>query len=144
MRPTRHDPSLRWTQTAIAHLTAAQDARNRYDTLLTEAIEIFGDRHTPVRSGGVLSQCRVCSDRGLIHTAQESLNHQTGSLISGIYADHFPRITQSALRTYARLITEHTDSAFMCWRKAGRTRRTMRDIVAPDYRKLTDGRVSYY
>lgn len=137
---TRRDPSNQLTVAALAHLAAAQDARNRYDVTLTNAIADYGDRHTPTEPG---HYCFVCITRDIRHTDHERLNHQTGAMIAGIYADHFPDAIKTRLRTYARLIGEHSDLALLCWERSGRRRGTFLDML-PEYRKLADGRVSYY
>ena len=138
MTATRRDPSNVWTSTAIAHLVASQDARNRYDVVLQAAIARYGDYH---RADPFMA-CHICAERGIQHTEHERLNHQNGGPIAGVYADHFPDAIKSVLRTYARLIGENTDCAFVCWRKAGRRIETIR-AIAVDYRRLTDGRISY-
>lgn len=134
MKPTRRDPQLEKTRAAIAHLVAGQDARERYDRLLAAAMREYGDRHpyTPDATG-VRDGCTVCGQ-----------GPHSPALISGICADHFPNPVKDALRTYARLIGEHTDQAWRLWQRAGRRPyETLRPMLQ-DYRKLADGRVSYY
>lgn len=142
MFATRKDPGNVRTITALAHLTAAQFAREQYDTALRRAIGVYGDRHTPVRSGdsGV---CLTCFDRGMVPTRHEVLNHQTGSIIAGIYSDHFPDPIKDQLRVYARTIGEQTEIALSCWLKAGRRAATFREI-SQVYRTLANGRISFY
>lgn len=49
-----------------------------------------------------------------------------GSLISGVYHDHFPDYVKESLRIYARLVTQYTDDAVMHWRLAGNQLKTLR------------------
>lgn len=143
MHSTRRDPGNRLTIASFAHLTAAQYARQQYDQLLTQSIGEFGDRHTPDKPHGVLSACLICKAHGLTPSEHESLNHQTGSVISGIYSDHFPDPIKDQLRAYAWLITEETQIAFERWIKAGRRASTFREI-SQVFRTLPDGRISFY
>lgn len=140
---TRRDPHNHNTVTALAHLLAAKDAREQYDQLLTAAIADYGDRHTPVpgwstKSGKV--KCTRCDARGHQY---DQLNHQTGSAIAGIYADHFPDKIKDQLRFYASLINEQSTEAIRCWYRAGRRISSFRPFME-DSRQLNSGRRSYY
>jgi len=63
--------------------------------------------------------------------------------ISGCYAYHFPDSIKDQLRAYAREISIQHDFAVECWRRAGRRIATLRPLIQ-DFRRLPDGRVSYY
>jgi hypothetical protein len=143
---TRRDPQNHYTRIALAHLLGAQDARDCYDRLLTKAIMSYGDRHQPSqqRAGFEISTpgsgCDRCDANGHDY---DRLNHQTGAMISGIYADHFPEPVKDQLRFYASLISWQTDQAVQAWRRAGRKYSTFRPWMEQS-RELASGRQSYY
>jgi hypothetical protein len=110
---TTRDPQKDLALKALAQLEAARDARVRYDQLLQQAIDAFGD--LPM---------------GKSH-------------ISGIYAEHFPEDVKDQLRAYARRISECGDAARGIWRESRRRVETLRPWLEY-YRRLPDGRVSYY
>lgn len=144
MTETRRDPSNQRTINALAYLTAAQFAREQYDRLLRHAIGVYGDRHIPDKIGGRADDvCTICRSRGIVQTAHERLNHQSGSLIAGIYSDHFPDRIKDSLRLYATLIGEQSQLALQSWVRAGRKASTFRDI-SQQYRTLSGGRLSFY
>jgi hypothetical protein len=140
---TRRDQAGHYTLAAFAHLSSAQDARERYDQILRDAIDRYGDRHMPTwRSlvGGRPSDgCSECRERGL----PPNTNHQTGGVVAGVYADHFPDTIKARLRAYACEISQQVAFAFTCWRKAGRKRISLRPVM-DQARYLSDGRVSHY
>lgn len=140
-QPTHRDPTGEHTRSALAHLAAAQHARTQYESTLAHAIRTYGERHYPDKPHGILSSCTICAARGLHPTEHESLNHGTGAIISGIYSDHFPDMTKESLRTYAGLISEHTDLAIVQWRTAGRRLDTLRPIIQAS-RERGDGVVA--
>lgn len=109
---TKRDPFNRFTLSAYAHLAAAQDARVRYDALIQAAIADHGD--LPI---------------GM-------------SATSGVYNTAWPEPVKDRARFYARLIGEHVQLAYECWKRAGR-RADFRPIAA-QFRTLPDGRISYY
>lgn len=98
---------------AKRQLDQAQRTRQNYDDLLQAAIAVHGD----LPAGK--------------------------SVISGIYADHFPETVKGELRTLAHNIGVQVINAYALWRKAGRRHHTLRPY-ADDARKLRDGRISYY
>lgn len=146
VQQTRRDPNNHNTVIALAHLLAAKDAREHYDQLLQRSIANFGDRHSPYhidefgRQASPGGGCDQCDDSGHQY---DRLNHQTGSMISGIYADHFPDKIKDQLRFYASLITWQTEHAIASWKKAGRRYSTFRPYME-ESRQLASGRVSYY
>ncbi len=115
---TRRDPYNRQTMNALSHLVAARDARQRYHALIRASIETYGDRHQPTIPG---ISCDICQ-ANMLHQPEDMLNHQTGGMIAGVYADHFPGHRKAALRAGATLITQQLDQAWECWQKSGRTR----------------------
>lgn len=143
MSVTKRDPRNQQTMIALAHLLAAKDAREQYDRLLTRAIVDYGDRHQPVPGWSTKSGKVTCTRCDAIGHDYDRLNHQTGSMISGIYADHFPDLVKDQLRFYARLITQQTEHAIAAWKRAGRRYSTFRSHMA-ESRQLASGRVSYY
>lgn len=135
---TKRDPQSTHTRSALAHLAAAQHARTQYESILSHAVRSYGERHAPDKPFGVQSPCTICVSRGLHPTPHETLNHQTGSIISGIYSDHFPDVTKESLRTYAGLISEHTQMSIVQWREAGRRISTLRPLIQIS-REIVDG-----
>lgn len=140
VKHTRRDPNNRNTVVALAHLLGALDAREHYDELLQRSIADYGDRHTPIRYSTPGAGCVQCDNRGHQY---DPLNHQTGSAISGIYADHFPDTIKDQLRFYASLISWQTEHAVTAWRKAGRRYSTLRPFM-DESKQLANGRRSYY
>jgi len=140
---TARDPERRAQRDAINFLNEATAARVAYDNALLAAIRVYGDLHTPDKPDGVTSQCRVCADRGLIHTEHESLNHQTSSVIAGVYADHFPELVKTEMRHRLSMLNRANDSARNSWGKSGRRSPKFYELARLS-RVLPDGRVSYY
>lgn len=120
----------------------ALDYRLAYDSNLSAAIAVYGERHRPVKAS-VYDACSICDARGIKHTKHERLNHQTDSYISGIYADHFPDELKDVLREQAHKIGYCVDVAGDWWKRSGRRMHTFYPL-ARAYRELPDGRVSYY
>lgn len=67
----------------------------------------------------------------------------THMVIAGVYAEHFPETTKNRLRFYARMIGEQSTHALRTWVASGRHVSTLLPLMQ-QYRKLSDGRVSYY
>lgn len=66
-----------------------------------------------------------------------------GPLIAGIYSAKFPEHIKDELRTLAGNIGKQSEHSLMMWQQSGRRLHTWLRL-APKYRKLKDGRVSYY
>ena len=145
-RGTSRDWERTHQRNAIRFLNDATDIRIAYDAKLQDAIRTFGDRHTPTWKIAGLSPdagCDVCRARGVVHTEHERLNHQTGSAIAGIYADHFPDTIKTELRQGLNALRRCLDEAATEWRASGRQTRTFCQL-AKLARQLPDGRESYY
>lgn len=132
LRGTRCDPNTSYQQQAISYLCHAQDARKAYDVLLRGAIAEYGDRHLPVKMTAT-SGCLVCLTRGMRPTEHENLNHQTGSVISGIYADHFPDHIKAEMRSILARLNNYMGAAVSAWRKSGRHASTLLPAIHASY-----------
>lgn len=139
---TRRDPLLLHQRQAVEFLMQAQKTRIAYDDCLQAAIQRYGDRHTPIKLS-VYDPCKVCTAHGVEHSRHEALNHQTGQIIAGIYADHFPDATKAQLRRYLAVLNLCNANAHSSWHKSGRRVATLLPL-SKMARRLSDNRVSYY
>lgn len=79
----------------------------------------------------------------LLDAAITAYGDGNGRLISGVYREHYPEPVKDQLRAYARRVSECTDRALGYWTRGRRRVETLRPLLEY-YRRLPDGRVSYY